>query len=116
MKEVVDEFAHIIRSARFDSESAATLKRVERCTLEFTDGSRFVAYESRTGATFKYGYQWMDAADHTIYRWDNATHFPQFDTFPYHRHVGESETAEPFPKVSLAEVLQFIASQMPGHL
>ena len=112
MKEIVDQFMGIILSARFDTQRASDQKLVERCELEVIDGSRLVAYESKAGTTFKYGYQWMDANDQTIYRWDNATHFPQFETFPYHRHVGAAETAEPFPMVSLYETLRFIANQL----
>lgn len=112
MKEAIIQFTHIILSTRFITEQASGQKVVERCELELIDGSRLVAYESRTGAKFKYGYQWMDKDDQTIYRWNNATHFPQFETFPYHRHAGAAETAEPFPIVSLYETLWFIADQL----
>ncbi|MFD2571382.1 DUF6516 family protein [Spirosoma soli] len=112
MKEVTSQFAGIIRSARFDTEQASGQKIVERCELVLIDGSRLVAYESRTGTKFKYSYQWMNEANQTIYRWDNTTHFPQFNTFPYHRHIGEAEIAEPFQIVSLNEVLEFITDQL----
>lgn len=112
MKEVVNPFAPVILSARFIIERASGQKLVERCELELIDGSRLVAYESRTGMKFKYGYQWMNKDDQTLYRWDNVTHFPQFETYPYHRHVGAVETAEPFPMVSLHEVLLFITDQL----
>jgi len=115
MKEAVGQFTPIILSARFVTERASGQKLVERCEVELIDGSRLVAYESRTGAKVKYGYQWMDKDDQTIYRWDNATHFPLFDTFPYHRHNGPAEIAEPFPIISLNEVLRFIADQLAGQ-
>lgn len=112
MKEIIGQFTHIVLFARFTTERASGQKVVERCELGLTDGSRLVAYESRTGAKFKYGYQWMDKDDQTIYRWDNVAHFPQFNTFPYHRHIGVAEAAEPFPMVSLYEVLQFITNRL----
>ncbi len=112
MKLVVSQFARIIHSTRYDTERVSGQKLVERCELVLIDGSRLVAYESTTGAKFKYSYQWMNEVNQTIYRWDNSTHFPQFDTFPYHRHIGEAEIAEPFPMVSFREVLQFITDQL----
>ena len=112
MKEIVGQFAPIIVSARFTTERASGQKLVERCELGLIDDSRLMAYESRTEVKFKYGYQWLNKDDQTIYRWDNATHFPQFETFPYHRHIGPAEIAEPFPRVSLYEVLKFVADQI----
>lgn len=82
MKEAVEPFAQFIQFSRFDTEQA-TQKTVERCELILTDGSRLMAYESTTGAKFKYAYQWMNSANETIYRWDNTPHFPQFDTYPF---------------------------------
>ena len=111
MNDIVSEFADIVQSALFFTEQASSQKLVERCEIVFNDSSRLVAYESSTGAKFKYSYQWMNLANQTIYRWDNAGHFPQFETFPYHRHAGPGEIAEPFLKVSLHEVLRFIADQ-----
>ena len=112
MNEVVARFTSIIRSSHFSLEQATGQKRVERCELVFTDALRLVGYESSTGAKFKYSYQWMDAANQTIFRWDNATHFPQFDTFPFHRHVGGNEVPEAFPMITFLETLQFIADQL----
>lgn len=112
MNDIVNQFSPIIRYAHFATERASGQKLVERCGLELVDGCRLVAYESRTGLKFKYGYQWMNKDNQTIYRWDNATHFPQLKTYPYHRHVGADETAEPFPMISLYEALRFIADQL----
>jgi hypothetical protein len=50
----------------------------------------------------------MNNQNQTIFRWDNTPHFPNFSSFPFHRHVGQNEIAEPFPKVSLEDVLHFI--------
>lgn len=112
MTGLLAEYASIIDRYTFTTETGPGLKVVERCEIILTNASRLVAYESRRGAKFKYSYQWMTADNQIIYRWDNTPHFPDFDTFPYHRHVGFDETAEPFPAVSLADVLQFIATSL----
>lgn len=112
MNELLDEFAAIIVSHTIELETGPGAKAIERGLFVFKDSSRLATYESRKGIKFKYGYQWLTASDQTIYRWDNTPHFPDFDTFPAHRHVGPDETPEPFPMVSLADVLSFIASQL----
>lgn len=115
MKEIVEPFTAIIRSTHFEIEKVPDQKLTERCTVVFMDGSRLAAYESRTGNKLKYGYHWMNEDDQTMYRWDNATHFPQFDTYPYHRHVGIDERAERWPFVTLSEVLQFTDFSLQRH-
>ncbi|MBD2753680.1 toxin-antitoxin system TumE family protein [Spirosoma validum] len=112
MNELLIEFAAIIEVHTIELETGPGSKVIERCVFIFKDSSRLVTYESRKGSKFKYGYQWMNTENQTIYRWDNTPHFPDFDTFPYHRHLGPDELPEPFPQVSLTDVLNFIASQL----
>lgn len=112
MNELILEFDAIIDSHTIELETGPGSKTIERCLFVFKDTSRLATYESRKGTKFKYGYQWLTASNQTIYRWDNTPHFPNFDTFPSHRHVGSNETPEPFPAVSLADVLAFIAGQL----
>lgn len=114
MNELLIEFAAIIDTHTIEQETGPGLKAIERCVFVFKDSSRLVTYESRKGSKFKFGYQWMTAAHQTIYRWDNTPHFPDFDTFPNHRHTGPEEVPEPFPAVSLADVLAFIARHIAG--
>lgn len=112
MSELLIEFAEFIDTHTIELETGPGLKAIQRCVFVFRDTSRLTTYESRKGAEFKYGYQWMTATNQTIYRWNNTPHFPDFDTLPCHRHVGPDEIAEPFPAVSLVDVLVFIASQL----
>jgi len=55
----------------------------------------------------KYRYQYMDASQTMIFRYDNAPHHRQVATFPHHKHDGEiiRDSHEP----SLADVLLEIA-------
>lgn len=73
--------------------------------------SVFEKYFLDTG-NLRYGYHWRTSENKTLYRWDNSPYFPDFSTYPFHRHIGEQEIAESFPKVSLEDVLIFIANQI----
>ncbi|RRB00926.1 toxin-antitoxin system TumE family protein [Larkinella rosea] len=112
MIEVIETFAAIISTYQHNVENSPGTKTVVRCQITFIDHSRLVTYESRKDDKFKYGYQWMNPGNETLFRWDNTPHFPEFKTYPFHRHIGPSEIAESFPAVSLADVLQFIADRI----
>lgn len=112
MTPAVSDFSSVIVEYTITTEDGPGQKRVERGKITFIDGSRLVTYESRKGSRFKYGYQWMNTVDETIFRWDNTPHFPEFDTFPNHRHVGADEVAEPHAFVSLIDVLTIIVQRI----
>jgi hypothetical protein len=67
-------------------------------SLEFVE----VVNVERAGKV-KYRYQYMDAEQNLIFRYDNAPHHPETLSFPHHKHTlgGVRESQEP----DLAEVL-----------
>ncbi|KAA9346990.1 hypothetical protein F0P93_25575 [Larkinella humicola] len=54
----------------------------------------------------------MTVDNQTIIRWDNTPHFPEFETHPFHRHLGSDEAPEAFPAIAFADVLQFIMASI----
>ncbi len=67
-------------------------------SLEFAE----VVNLERAGKV-KYRYQYMDAEQNLIFRYDNAPHHPEVRSFPHHKHTlgGVTDGQEP----GLAEVL-----------
>ena len=55
-----------------------------------------------------YRYQWLDRNKKHICRWDNALHYPQFENFPHHIHIGENEVA-PGKPINIFIILDEIA-------
>ncbi len=120
--DVIHRFLHLIADYNYDFSAPdeiggkAEKKVVLRCQLALNNGSRLICYKSWTekngSIKYKYSFQWMSENDSTLFRWDNTPHFPEFDTFPFHRHVGPDEIAEPFQEVNLEDVLFFIAAQL----
>src|SRR3990172_1803811 len=41
------------------------------------------------GRKIKYRYHCMDTGQELVFRYDNAPHHPEVDTFPHHKHVLE---------------------------
>lgn len=62
----------------------------------FVDGSR------------KYAYQWMESDNRLRRRWDNAPHWPEVATAPYHVHLPNQAIPEPSTITNLEELFAFI--------
>ena len=58
----------------------------------------------------KYRYHYMDGSQKLIFRYDNAPHRPQINSFPHHKHTGQGVQVSQEP--SLSVVLFEIASQI----
>ena len=66
----------------------------------FNDGSR------------KYAFHWQDREHKIIRRWDNAEHYPNLATFPFHVHT--AATVEVSPPMTLYRVLEHIKTNFPA--
>lgn len=64
------------------------------------------------GQLRKYAFHWQDSVGHLLLRWDNAAHWPQINTYPHHKHVGETGEVAASDAVTLEEVLAVIRKQM----
>ena len=115
MSPVASRFSTIIR--QFDDKLFIIPDRqqVIRIDVQFVNDSRLVAFEYiyfDTGRT-KYRYQWMDATNDLIHRWDNA-HPVNLPTSPHHQHIGSEEDIQPSEPMTLEKELVFIASRISG--
>ena len=87
-----------------------------RYRLVISDGSllemfeRFKVVESQTQVT-KYSFHWQDSDGQLRKRWDNAAHYPEIQTYPYHLHEGDEENVLPHPPVDVENILRFISTE-----
>lgn len=86
-------------------------------SVTFTDNSRLVFFEFLRQAVAsiereKYRYHFMDSNVQLIFRYDNAPHHPEIQTFPDHKHLpnGLVESTSP----SFASVFAEIESHVLG--
>lgn len=89
-------------------------QQVLRIDIEFVDSTRLIAFDYLyfdTGRT-KYSYQWMDADNQLIHRWDNAHEVPGIPTSPHHQHIGSEDNVHPCEPMTLDKVLSFIALRL----
>lgn len=71
-------------------------------SLEFTE-----VVDTERAAKVRYRYQYMDEKQGLIFRYDNAPHHKEVESFPHHKHTSNKVTAGKEP--SLLDVLLEIA-------
>ena len=81
----------------------------DRSHLEFSEYFQSAAGETVHVVT--YSYHWMQENGNCIKRWDNTPHHPELTGFPYHFHVGVSESVSASDPRCLQDVLDEILTE-----
>jgi len=83
------------------------------CKVELIDSSfLFVKDYLFLDGSRKYSFHWQKKEGQLIIRWDNAPHHQDVPSFPYHKHVDLESNILESPPVKLAQVLEYIHSQI----
>jgi Family of unknown function (DUF6516) len=77
------------------------LRLVDQSLLEISEA--LVIQEGEL-ARLSYRYHWQNVSGQVLFRYDDAPHHPEVDTFPHHKHVGDTVIASPRPH--LLDVLE----------
>jgi len=105
----VAEYAHIVVSSSISEKIYSEQKGYISGSLLFIDGSQLdfteVKSVSKAGKE-KYSYHFMDSGKNLVFRYDNAPHFREIETFPHHLHLPDDTVASTEP--TLNEVLRVI--------
>jgi len=103
-----DEFSDIVSATAFVGGTPASPNKLR---LRMNDGSFLDVWLSLDG---DYAYHWEQRRQQgRLYRWDNAPHHPQINTFPAHFHDGDEATISESrlssqPTIALRHVLAFV--------
>ncbi len=76
----------------------------------FIDNSKLIVKDYLFNERRKYSYHWQDHKNELIIRWDNANHWKDIETFPYHKH--EKDKVFPSTIVSLEDALIYIKNNL----
>ena len=83
-------FTDIIRSYEVVQYEVAGLQAPLKLKVVFTNGTELYVREIiLDGQRRKYAFHWQAGTEDLIARWDNAAHWPEVETFPHHKHVGQ---------------------------
>ena len=112
VKLALEEFGNIVSSTDF---IGGTFSDPNKVRLWLIDGSFIDVWLSADG---DYAYHWERRSQTgSIFRWDNAPHHPEVNTYPDHFHKGseravvESHFGES-PEHNLKQVLEFIREHL----
>ena len=59
-----------------------------------------------------YSFHFMDSADATIFRYDNARHHHNLEHFPHHKHIGEDERVIDCSQPTMGQIRDEIAAYL----
>ena len=97
IEEAVASLGNLTRGSVIYKEEREADFIVLRGEVKFVDGSQlhfreFVQLkQGQLPNRYKYAYHYQRADETVIFRYDNARHYPDLSTAPYHKHVGENE-------------------------
>ena len=81
---------------------------------DFLEAAEYFVLEDDDCITRRYRYQWMDGERRELRkRWDNVEHYPDLPGFPHHVHVGKEENVKPGERLSIVELLDALAGEIP---
>ncbi len=78
--------------------------------IKFKDQSVLIVRDYVFSGIRKYSYHWQNENNQLLCRWDNASHWPDISTFPYHIHVGSKVL--PSTEVTLQDVIEHISNEI----
>jgi len=91
----------------FIDESSVKLLKVK---AGIADGTWLYITELHTSDYQKYSYHWQKTDGELIIRWDNKPHWRHIETFPHHKHEGDSVSAS--ERIDIREVLKVIQDRL----
>jgi len=115
------ETCPIVRSSSVTYDKRSSYEGFIRGELHFVDGSilylrEFVDVEMEV-ERLMYVYQYMNAANGFVFRYDNTGHHKKLNipTYPHHKHEGDEMSVVASSAPTLAEVLDEVAGliQLP---
>jgi hypothetical protein len=113
LHEVLARFSDIIRSYEVVQYEIAGLNSRLKLKIVFANGTElYVRDILLDGRRRKYAFHWQEGSGRLIARWDNAAHWPEIETFPHHKHLGESGQVVASEGTTLEEVLAVIRATM----
>ena len=105
-----------VQTTTLSFDERGTHQGYVRGELRFVDGSTLHIREyvdtETTAERLIYAYQYMDAAQKLIFRYDNSGHHRRLNlpTFPHHKHDGSENAVIASPPPDLATVLAEISA------
>ncbi|MDX2249158.1 MAG: DUF6516 family protein [Bacteroidia bacterium] len=90
LKETINQFDSSISDQSTTEKAYSEKKGFIEGEILFTDDSRLDFAEVKDTdheSKIKYRYHYMNNENELIFRYDNAPHYPELESFPHHKHT-----------------------------
>ena len=113
IEKTILHFAQIIRSYSVNKKVYNRKQGFIKGEIFFVNDSQLHFIEVKNievGHKDKYRYHYMNKNNDLIFRYDNASHHHEIETFPHHKHSGDrvEKSQEPTLRDILIEIHEFI--------
>lgn len=113
VRRLIEEYSDIIADVVVEVFEATGKEGFIRGSMTFIDGSRlsfleYVRISAGNPVKLRYRYHYEDPEGKLVFRYDNAPHHRNIDTFPHHKHLANGrivESREPTLKEVLEEII-----------
>jgi hypothetical protein len=113
LHEILAHFSDIIRTYEVVQYEVAGLHARLKLKIVLVNGTELYVRDTLLdGQQRKYAFHWQDISGRLIARWDNATHWPEIETYPHHKHVSEEGRVVSSEATTLEEVLAVMRASM----
>ena len=108
----------VIEEQNFDYTRRDSLRLT--ASIGYDNGSRIrirliINTDSDYPDWYSYSFHYMSAREDTIFRYDNARHYPEMHTFPHHKHEGADERAIASHQPSVRRIRDEIAAYLSNE-
>ena len=113
VKDKIDEYNHIISDSNTNEKTYSEKRGFIGGKVNFSDDSRLDFAEVKDveiEEKIKYRYHYMNSDNEMKFRYDNAKHHPDIETFPHHKHT--SDCIKPSNEPKIGDVLSEIERQV----
>ncbi len=74
------------------------------------DGTFLYIRKYYSEVEYNYSYHWQKENGELIIRWDNSPHHKNIETYPHHKHIGNSVQLS--KEITLKDVMQYISKKL----
>jgi len=109
IKSIIESYSHLIADYSLNEKTYSVEKGFIEGKVSFIDDSILEFAEVKNievKSKLKYRYHYMETNNNTIFRYDNAKHFPDLKSFPHHKHLKDKtiDSKEPDINKILTEI------------
>jgi len=110
MINIIKKYDFIIENYEIIKWEAEPTSYRFKAKIVFTNGTKLYVKDYLFYNRRKYSFHWQDANENLLVRWDNAEHWKDIDTFPFHKHEGKKVLSS--TETSLEDVLEYIFQKL----